>query len=123
MGLSIDGDVHERIWVRRAKQGAGHSSSVAILPGMSGLEHYPRELVDVDHEIHHYAAVCGIDLTDRGALLACLAEHHDKWADDRSRETLRGLLLLRIRIETEMLEQGVHAPEIASQVQADRSTE
>ena len=86
---------------------------------MSGLEHYSTELVDVDREIHHYAAVCGIDVTDRGALLACLAENHNNWADDRARESLRGLLLLRIRIETELLELGIHAPPIGSATRSD----
>ena len=83
---------------------------------MSGLEHYHQELAEVDHEILHYAAVCGINVADRGALLACLAEHHADWSSDRARETLRGLLLVRTRIETEMLEQGLHAPAITTSV-------
>jgi hypothetical protein len=77
---------------------------------MSGLEHYERELTEMDHEIRHYAAVCGVDLADRGAIEACLRVHHDTWAADKARETLRGLLLLRIKVETEMTELGMPVP-------------
>lgn len=74
---------------------------------MSGFENYPRELSELDHEIRHYAAICGVDLADRVALRRCLDDHHDSWAEDKARETLRGLLLLRIKVETEMLENGL----------------
>jgi hypothetical protein len=73
---------------------------------MSGFEHYERELAEIDHEIRHYAAVCGVNLADRGQVDACLLVHHDGWAADKARESLRGLLVLRIKIEAEMLEQG-----------------
>lgn len=74
---------------------------------MSGLEHYERELTDLDHEIHHYAVVCRVSLTNRGELEACLRIRHETWAADRARETLHGLLMLRIKVETEMLELGM----------------
>lgn len=77
---------------------------------MSGFEHYSRELAEVDREILHYAAACGVDIANRLAVQACLAGHHETWADDRARENLRGLLQLRLRIETEMLEQGLQPP-------------
>lgn len=77
---------------------------------MSGFEHYDRELTDLDSEIHRYAAVCGIDLGDRFALERCLAEHHDGWPADKARETLQGLLVLRLKLEVEMLELGFSPP-------------
>lgn len=77
---------------------------------MSGFEHYQEELAGLDHEIRHYAAVCGVDLADRGAVAACLLLHHDNWADDKARQTLRGLLVLRIKLETEMVEYGFTVP-------------
>lgn len=77
---------------------------------MSGFEHYHKEIADLDHEIRHYAAVCGIDLADRGALEACLLVHHDTWAADKARQTLHGLLILRIKLEAEMIELGFSPP-------------
>lgn len=77
---------------------------------MSGFEHYHRELSDLDHEIRHYAAVCGVDLANRGEIEACLRIHHDTWATDKARETLHGLLILRIKVEAEMTELGFDVP-------------
>ncbi len=79
---------------------------------MSGFEHYERELADLDHEILRYAAICGINLANRHEIDACINEHHDNWAEDKARESLRGLLVLRIKLETEMLEQGMLPPAI-----------
>ena len=73
---------------------------------MSGFENYDQELTDLDHEIRHYAAVCGVDLANRYEIEACLRNHHDTWAEDKARENLRGLLVLRIKVETEMIELG-----------------
>ena len=81
---------------------------------MTGFEHYLRELAEVDREILHYAVACRVDVADRAAVQACLAEHHDTWAEDRARQSLRGLLQLRLRIETEMLELGMRPPALAS---------
>ena len=83
---------------------------------MSGFEHYQQELTALDHEIRHYAAVCGVALDDRGALEACLRQHHSDWVADKARETLQGLLVLRIRLETEMLEVGYKAPPLVPPV-------
>lgn len=77
---------------------------------MSGFEHYDRELRDLDHEIHHYAAVCGVDLANRGAIDACLRQHHPTWASDKARESLQGLLILRIKLESEMVALGFSPP-------------
>lgn len=77
---------------------------------MSGFENYRAELVELDHEIRHYASVCGVDLADPIAVKMCI----DGLAGDpdaaRARETLRGLFLLRLRIETEMLDIGLRPP-------------
>ncbi len=81
---------------------------------MSGFENYHRELAELDHEILHYAAVCGVNVADRAAVDACLAEPHAGWAADKARQTLRGLLILRIKLETEMLEQGFAANRVGS---------
>lgn len=77
---------------------------------MSGFEHYDKELADLDHEIRRYAAICGVDLTNRYAVETCLGEHHDTWAEDKARESLKGLLVLRIKLETEMIELGFQPP-------------
>jgi len=83
---------------------------------MSGFENYPAELAELDHEIRHYAAVCGVDLADRIAVKMCLDDLTGAQAGHpeaaRSRETLRGLLMLRLRIETEMLQDGRRPPEM-----------
>lgn len=74
---------------------------------MSGFEHHAAELAQIDHEIRHYAAICQVDLGDRPALDACLQDVHEGWPADKARSTLRGLLLLRLRLEAEMIEQGL----------------
>jgi hypothetical protein len=79
---------------------------------VSGFENYEQELSELDHEIRHYAALCGVDLADHAAIKACLAQPHDGWAEDKARETLRGLLILRIKIEEEMLTLGQQPPDL-----------
>lgn len=74
---------------------------------MSGFEHYDRELGNLDHEIRHYAAVCGVDLANKGEIEACLRQYHDSWATDKARESLHGLLILRIKLEAEMITLGL----------------
>ncbi|MCL2345534.1 MAG: hypothetical protein FWC58_06745 [Desulfobulbus sp.] len=73
---------------------------------MSGFEHYDSELRELDHEILRYAAICGINLANRHEIDACLADDHLSWARDRARESLRGLLILRLKLEAEMIESG-----------------
>jgi hypothetical protein len=81
---------------------------------MSGFEHYAQELVNLDHEIHKYAMICGVDLANRHEVEACLRDHHDAWEDDKARESLQGLLVLRIKVETEMIEQGMTPPPLVA---------
>ncbi len=78
---------------------------------MSGFEHYDKELASLDHEIRHYAAVCRVDLANKGEIEACLLTHqNNSWASDKARESLRGLLILRIKLETEMVSEGLAPP-------------
>ncbi len=77
---------------------------------MSGYEHYGRELAELDHEIHKYAIICGVNLSNRHEIDACIRMHHEGWAEDKARESLHGLLALRIKLETEMMEQGMVPP-------------
>lgn len=79
---------------------------------MSGFENYTQELAELDHEILHYAALCGVDIADHAAIHACINQPHEEWANDKSRETLKGLLILRIKIEEEMLGIGQKPPEL-----------
>ena len=60
---------------------------------MSGFENYERELAGLDHEILHYAALCGVDIADHAAIRACIDQPHEDWSHDKARETLRGLLI------------------------------
>jgi hypothetical protein len=70
--------------------------------------------------------VCGVDLANRGEIEACLHVHHDTWAADKARETLHGLLILRLKLEAEMIELGfsprplVTPPDVAEQVSASK---
>ena len=77
---------------------------------MSGFEHYDQELAELDHEIRHYAAICGVNLANQYEIDACLRAHHEPLPEDRARENLRGLLVLRIKVETEMIELGFSPP-------------
>lgn len=77
---------------------------------MSGFENFGRELSELDREITHYAVICGVDLADHAAIHACINAPHESSAADKARETLRGLLMLRLKVETEMLEQGITPP-------------
>ena len=77
---------------------------------MSGFENYESQLGELDHEISKYAMLCRVNLKNRYEIDACLNQHHDSWAEDKSRETLKGLLILRIKVETEMIENGQTPP-------------
>ena len=79
---------------------------------MSGFENYEKELADLDHEILHYATLCGVDIADHAAIRACIEQPHEDWAHDKARETLRGLLILRVKVEEEMLSIGQTPPEL-----------
>lgn len=68
--------------------------------------------MDLDREIHHYAAICGVNLGNRHEVEACLHNHRDNWVSDKARESLQGLLILRIKLETEMIELGFSPPSL-----------
>lgn len=88
---------------------------------VSGFEHYAQEISALDHEIHRYAAICGVDLALRHEVEACLADHHATWAEDKARESLQGLLILRIKLEAEMIEQGMSPPPLIPPAPANGS--
>ncbi len=87
---------------------------------MSGFEHYDRELRELDHEIHRYAALCHVDLANRAEVSACLQMHHASWADDKARQSLQGLLILRIKLEAEMIALGFTPPPLVPTVPVDQ---
>lgn len=82
---------------------------------MSELEHYPDDLSAINREIMRAALVAGIDLNDERALRE-LRQHeveHGDAPEERARERLRGLLILRDKLETEELRdiaQGMRVP-------------
>lgn len=87
---------------------------------MSGFEHYERELAEMDQEIRRYAAICGVNLNNRHEVDACLNEPHDGRPRDRAQETLQGLIILRLKLEVEMLEQGFAPPPLVKPAVTDR---
>lgn len=78
---------------------------------MSGFDNHFDELAALDREIQHYAQLCGVAVSDHAAIHHCLAQHRDTWAADKPRETLQGLLMLRLKVEEEMLRLGMQPPE------------
>ena len=82
---------------------------------MSGFEDYQHELAGIDAQIAHYAAICGLSIdkpatrNDIEALLQALPAQH---GPGNAHQTLQALLILRIRLETEMAELGYDPPEL-----------
>lgn len=82
---------------------------------MSGFEHYQEELAGLDREIAHYAAICGLLIESAASRKEIEALLHSLPADGKenhARETLQALLILRIRLETEMIELGFSPPQL-----------
>ncbi|HET6719541.1 MAG TPA: hypothetical protein VFH22_07825 [Rhodocyclaceae bacterium] len=77
---------------------------------MSGFENYREEIARIDREIRHHAAVCGVDPDDRVALEQATIARQGRMAPDLAWENLRGLLILRLLVETEMTELGLTVP-------------
>ena len=73
---------------------------------MSLLENYPHELHDMDQQVKHYAAICGLDPEDKAVMDQCLHDHDAKGA----KATLRGLLILRLKVEAGMMGAGLDLP-------------
>ena len=86
---------------------------------MSGFEHYGQEMADIDHEIRRYASICGVDLGKRHEVDACLQDEHAEWADDKARQSLKGLLILRIKLEAEMVTLGFTPPPLIPPLTVD----
>lgn len=78
---------------------------------MSGFEHYRQELADLDHEIGKYAMILGIDLSNAARLETLAVEGNQ--SSDPALASLRGLLVLRLKVETEMLDLGMSPPPLA----------
>ncbi|MDR2187307.1 MAG: hypothetical protein LBE62_04540 [Azonexus sp.] len=75
---------------------------------MSGFKHYEQELHSLDHEILHCAAMCGVNIANRHEIdTVCLDDGRFSWAARRARESLRGLLMLRAKLEMEMIGLGL----------------
>lgn len=79
---------------------------------MAGFEDFRGELADIDRQITHYAAVCGVDLGDHARLRACLAQAHADWGADRARAAMHALLALRLSVEIKMLAAGGQPPDM-----------
>ena len=85
---------------------------------MSGFEHYHQEISNLDHEIRHYAAVAGIHLENRFEVEQCLNPAPGTVTAGSPMDTLRGLMILRLKVEAEMVEQGMLAPPLIPQAKA-----
>lgn len=70
---------------------------------MSLFEHYPQEIHEIEAQIRHYAAICGLEAGDQTALNAVIHDHTASGA----RETLRALLILKLKVEASMMDAGI----------------
>ena len=86
---------------------------------MSGFEHYDAELAELDHEIRHYAAVCGIDLAHAFEVKSLMEKSNESWGDDKARQSLQGLIFLRMKIEAEMIGEGLVVPALVDSTRAE----
>ena len=71
---------------------------------MSELEHYDREIYELDERIGRLALICGADLSLSTVVAALIKGHFDNCAhkNDLSKaklEEIRGLLMLKYKIE------------------------
>lgn len=83
---------------------------------MSGFEDYRQEFVDLDAQIASYVAICALPVEkplNRADIEALLHQRPVTTGLERACETLQALLILRIRLETEMIEQGCEPPELS----------
>ena len=85
---------------------------------MSGLEHHQEEIARIDREIYFHASICGIDPSNRLAIEQAEIEHRPPADHDPAWENLRGLLMLRLRVETEMTELGLAVPPLGKTPEA-----
>ena len=82
---------------------------------MSGFEDYQEEFAKLDAEIAHYVAICALPVkapADRADIEILLRRIPATNGQQRPRETLQALLILRINLETEAIEQGHEPPEL-----------
>lgn len=79
---------------------------------MSGFEDYQHQFSGLDTQIAHFVAICGLPLqgsANREEIEALLRQHSGAGLE-RARDELQALLILRIRLETEMIELGYDPP-------------
>jgi hypothetical protein len=88
---------------------------------MSEFVSEERELDCIDCEIHKYAVICGVDIENLAELDQFFSNTHDAWAEDKSRETLIGLLLLRAKLEDDMRHLGHPPPPLCKSHQFPRA--
>jgi len=89
---------------------------------MSGFEDYQEEFAKLDAEIAHYVAICALPIkapADRVDIEALLRHTPATNGQQRPRETLQALLVLRINLETEAIEQGHSPPELMIKPQSN----
>ncbi|WP_085318123.1 hypothetical protein [Derxia lacustris] len=76
---------------------------------MSELEHYVRDVEELNLEIRRHAEYAGFDLHDLAAvdrLIEAPSDHYD--AEQRARlDKLRGLLILRGQVRVERIRDGL----------------
>lgn len=69
---------------------------------MSLMANYPHELRELERQIRNYAAICGVEAENARELDEVI---HDRNATG-TRETLRALLILRLKVEAGMMDVG-----------------
>ena len=73
---------------------------------MSGLEHYDDELFALDQKIMRLAISCGIDLAQNNVIVSLIKGDYSVCSrgDNPKRETLRGLLMMKYKIEKDCVD-------------------
>jgi len=68
---------------------------------MSDLEHFDKELFELDQRIRRLALACGVDLTQKETIVSLIKGNYDvcKHGDNPKRQELRGLPILKYHIE------------------------
>ena len=74
---------------------------------MSDRAHFDRELYSLDQRIRRLGIACGADLRSSAVIVALIQRHYQvcRNADMLKREELRGLLMLKYRIEAHCIDE------------------
>ncbi|MFH0340573.1 MAG: hypothetical protein ACHBNF_00270 [Chromatiales bacterium] len=100
-------DVEIAAWSEYDPLGAASAASDETPAGapkgscMSGFEHYEEELFEIDERIGRLAIACGVDLRQKDTIVDLIKGNYGvcKHGDNPKRQELRGLLMLKYRIE------------------------